>query len=74
MCIYIAMITTVLSVMLWHADSTVALKCNGYGLESWLAGHLEKGCVHWRGPGKRMYAVVYTGKKCTVWGSANFCN
>ena len=29
--------------------SAAALKCNGYGLESWLAGHLHQGSVHWRG-------------------------
>ena len=35
--------------MLWSVDSAAALKCNGYGLESLLPGHLEKGSVHWRG-------------------------
>ena len=48
MCVYIA---TVLQVMLLLIDSAPALKCSGYKLESWLAGHLEKGNVHWRGAG-----------------------
>ena len=30
-------------------DSAVALKCDDYGLESWLAGHLNHGSVHWEG-------------------------
>ena len=30
-----------INTLAWH--SAPALKCNGYGLESWLAGHLEKG-------------------------------
>ena len=42
MSVYIAIIATILQVTLWHMDSAPALKCNGYGLESWLAGHLEK--------------------------------
>ena len=48
MCIYIAVIATIQQVMLWHMDSAPALKCNGYKLESWLAGDLEKGSVDWR--------------------------
>ena len=28
--------------------SAAALKCNGYGFESLLAGYLDKGSVHWR--------------------------
>ena len=39
----------IIRVMLWHVDSAPFLKCNGCGLESWLAGHLVKGNVHWRG-------------------------
>ena len=46
MCVYIAIIATILAVMLWHVDSAPALKCKGSGLKSWLAGHLEKGSVH----------------------------
>ena len=57
----------VLAVMLWHMDSVAALKCNDYRLESWLAGHLEKGRVHWRGElGMCMYRVVNTGREYTV--------
>ena len=48
-CVYIAIFATIPQVMQWHMDSAPALKCNGYGLKSWLAGHLEKGSVHWRG-------------------------
>ena len=35
--------------MLWWMDSAAALKCNDYGLEFSLAGHLGKGSVHCRG-------------------------
>ena len=31
-----------MAVTLWCMDSAATLKCNGYGLESWLAGHVEK--------------------------------
>ena len=48
MCVYIAIIAAILAVTLWCVDSAAALKCNGYGLESWLAGHLNKGSVHWK--------------------------
>ena len=48
MCVYVTIIAMILQVMLWHVESAPALKCNGYGLESWLAGHLEKDSVHWR--------------------------
>ena len=34
--------------MLWHMNSALVLKCNGCGLESWLAEHLKKDSVHWR--------------------------
>ena len=34
--------------MLRHIDGAPALKYNDDRLESWLAGHLEKGSVHWR--------------------------
>ena len=48
-------------------NSAPALKCNGYKLESWLAGHLEKGSVHWKGrSGIRMQGVVYTVRECTL--------
>ena len=49
MCVYIAVIAMTLQVTLLHVDSAPALKCNSNGLASWLAGHLEKGRVHWRG-------------------------
>ena len=48
MCVYIAIIATNLQVMMWRMDSAPALKYNGYALESLLAGHIEKGSVHWR--------------------------
>ena len=49
MCVYIDLIATIMAVTLWFVDSAAALKCNGYGLKSLLAGHLEKGSVHCRG-------------------------
>ena len=33
----------------YNSGDAAALKCNGYGFESLLAGYLHKGCVHWRG-------------------------
>ena len=42
MCLYAAIIAMILAMKLWHMDSAAALKCNGYGLESSLAEHLEK--------------------------------
>ena len=48
MCLLIAIVTTVLEVTLWHVDNAGVLKCNGYGLESLLEGHLDKVGVHWR--------------------------
>ena len=41
-CVYIAIIATILPVLLWCMDSAPALKCNGNVLESWVAGHLDK--------------------------------
>ena len=49
MCVYIAIIATILAVRLWLLNSATALKYNDYGLESTLEGHLNKGRVHWRG-------------------------
>ena len=46
MCVQIAIIAMILAVTLWCMDGGAALKCNGYGLESLLAGHLVKGSVH----------------------------
>ena len=46
MCVCLAIVDVILQVTLWHVDSAPALKCNGYKLKSWLAGHLEKGSVH----------------------------
>ena len=45
MCVYIAVIATILAMILWHVDCAAALKCNDYRLESWLAGHSDKGSV-----------------------------
>ena len=60
------MIATILAV-LWCVDSAAALKCNGYGLESSAAGHLDKDGVHWRWePGMQMYGMVYTRRECSV--------
>ena len=42
MCVYKAITATILQMTPWHKDSAPVLKCSGYGLESWLAGHLEK--------------------------------
>ena len=42
MCVYIAIIAAILAVMLWRMDNATALKCNGYRLESSLAGNLYK--------------------------------
>ena len=62
MCVYIAVIAMTLQVTLLHVDSAPALKCNSNGLASWLAGHLEKGRVHWRGGlSMCMHRVVHTG-------------
>ena len=49
MCVYIAIIATILQLMLWCIDSAPALKYKGYELESWLAGHFNKDSVQWRG-------------------------
>ena len=48
MCVHIAIVAIMLHVTLGHVDSAPALKCNGCWLESWLAGHLEKGSAHHR--------------------------
>ena len=45
MCIYIVIIAKILQVMLWCMDTVPVLKCGGYGLESWLAGHFERQCT-----------------------------
>ena len=34
-----------------HMDNTAVLKCNDCRMKPWLAGHLDKGIVHWRGSG-----------------------
>ena len=49
MCVYLAKIVIILAEMLWHMDNAAAMKCNGERLESSLAGHLDKGSVHWWG-------------------------
>ena len=49
MCLYIAIIATILPVKLWGVNSALLLKYNGCELVSWLAGHSEKDSVHWRG-------------------------
>ena len=38
--VYTAIIATILAERLWGMDSAAALKCNGYGLESLMAGPL----------------------------------
>ena len=40
---FIAIIATTVAMMLLHVDSAAVLKSNGDGLESSLAGHLQKG-------------------------------
>ena len=48
----IAVIGAILQVMLFHVGSAAALKYNGDGWESWLAGNLDKDSVSWsEGPG-----------------------
>ena len=42
MCVYIAIIATIVQLMLWRMDSAPALKCNDYRLESRIARQLEK--------------------------------
>ena len=49
MCVYIAIIATILQVKLWCIDSTPALECKDFELESLMAGHFKKGSVHERG-------------------------
>ena len=49
MSVSIAIIFMILHMTLCGMDYWPALKCNGWGLESWLAVHLEKGSVDWRG-------------------------
>ena len=49
MYVYIAITAIILAVMLWYMNNAAALKCNNYWLEFLLAGHLDKGSVHWRG-------------------------
>ena len=46
MCVYIAIIATILQVMMWCMVSAPALKCNSYGLQSRLTWYLEKDSVH----------------------------
>ena len=67
MCVYIAIILTILAVTQWHMGRAAALKCNGYK-ESWQAGHLDKGSVHCRGA---WYVNVGDSVhwEDTVWGS-----
>ena len=49
MCLYSAKSATALAVILWRMDSAAAMECNSQGLESLLAGHLDKGSTHWMG-------------------------
>ena len=43
LCVFILpLFAIILQVTLWHVDSAPALKCNGYKIESWLAGHLTR--------------------------------
>ena len=59
-----------LAVTLWRVDGAAALKCNGYRLESSLAGHLDKRNAQWR---KSLVCECtgkcITGRECTVWES-----
>ena len=60
-CVYIAIFTRILAVILWHVDSAATLKCNVYRLEPLLAGHLDKDSVHWRGDtSMSQYRVIYS--------------
>ena len=52
--------------MLRHMDSAAALKCIGYGFESSLAGHLDKGSVHWRGARYVNVWGRHTGSECRL--------
>ena len=47
--------------MLWCMDSALALKYHSYGLESWLAVHLEKGSA-------------LRERQCTLEGEAWYVN
>ena len=58
MCVYIAIIATILPVMLCSVGSAPVLKCNGCGLESYVARQFTlevdaqyvnvRGSVHWK--------------------------
>ena len=61
MCVYVAIIATILLTILRHVDSAAALKYNGYRLVSWLAEHFEKSIVHWK---ETQYV--------NVWGSVHW--
>ena len=54
----------ILRVLLWCSqvvDHAAALKCCGYGFESLLAGYLDKGSVHCRGP---QFVIVQGSVQC----------
>ena len=60
MCVYIAIIATILSVTLWRIDSEPALKCNSYRLKSLLCwGQRERQCA-------------LEGRYVNVWGSVHW--
>ena len=50
----------ILAVLMWCADSAADVKCNGFGLESLLAQHLDEGNIQcnkaWCS-GLRMYST-----------------
>ena len=48
MCVYMAIIATILAVMLWCMDKAAALKCSGYKLNLGWQNTKEKGNVHQR--------------------------
>ena len=72
MSVHIAIIATILTVTLWHVDGADVSKSNGYKLEPWLVGRLEKASAHCRGHGMCVQGRVPCGGVYT--GSANFIN
>ena len=76
MCVYITIIPTILAEILWNMDSAVALKCISYGLESWLAGHLDKSSVHWREGSRYLnaWSNMHRKRLHSVWGGVYIGN
>ena len=63
---FIAIIATTLAMMLLHVDSAAVLKSNGDGLESSLAGHLQKGSD------MTLEGAQYVNVRGVYTGGANF--